>query len=183
MGINFLVTDYRGYGRSGGTPTVSAMLADGHRILDYARTWLEANRYSGPLVVMGRSLGSAPALELAAARGDAVAGLIIESGFARAAPLLRLLGVDVVRMGFEERQGFRNTDKIGQFTGPTLIIHARHDRIIPYTDGEALFAASASGTKRLVCIEGAGHNDVFYVGMETYLQAVADLVREVHSGT
>jgi len=179
IGMNFLVADYRGYGRSGGTPTVSAMMADSHRIRDYARTWLSANHYNGPLMVMGRSLGSAPALELAAACGDAVAGLIIESGFALTAPLLRLLGVDVVRIGFEEHKGFCNTDKIGQFTGPTLIIHARQDHIIPYTDGEALFAASASGTKRLLRIDGANHNDLFYVGMETYLQSIADLLREV----
>lgn len=80
-GVNFLVADYRGYGLSGGVPTVSAMLGDSHHILDYARIRLEANGYGGPLVVMGRSLGSAPALELAAHR-DGIDGLIIESGFA-----------------------------------------------------------------------------------------------------
>ncbi len=179
MDINFLVADYRGYGRSSGTPTVSAMLADSHRILEYARAWLAENRCTGPLVVMGRSLGSAPALELAAAHGHAVSGLIIESGFALAAPLLRLLGVDVVRLGFEERKGFRNTDKMGRFTGPTLLIHAEHDHIIPFADGEALFAASGAPDKRLVRIDGANHNDLFYVGAQTYLKAVADLVRKV----
>ncbi len=181
IGVNFLVTDYRGYGRSGGSPTVSAMLSDSHRILDYARAWLAANGYTGPLVVMGRSLGSAPALELAA-RADRIDGLIIESGFAFSAPLLRLLGVHLERIGFEESKGFRNIDKIGRFTGPTLIIHAQHDHIIPYADGEALFAASAAEHKQLLRIDGANHNDLFYVGMESYLQAVAGMVREVGAG-
>jgi fermentation-respiration switch protein FrsA (DUF1100 family) len=178
LGINFLVADYRGYGRSGGTPTISAMQADSHRILEYTRTWLAANGYSGPLVVMGRSLGSAPALELAA-RGDHVDGLIIESGFALTAPLLGLLGVDVARLGLDEAHGFRNTDKIAQYAGPTLIIHAQYDHIIPYYDGENLFAASGAANKQLVRIDGANHNDLFYVGMERYLQAVAALVGEL----
>lgn len=178
LGINFFVADYRGYGRSGGTPTIRTMLSDSYRILEYARTWLAANGYSGPLVVMGRSLGSAPALELAA-HGDHVDGLIIESGFALTAPLLGLLGVDVARLGLDEALGFRNMEKIGQFAGPTLIIHAQYDHIIPYSDGEALFAASGAANKQLVRIDGANHNDLFYVGMERYLQAVAALVGEM----
>lgn len=181
-GINFMVADYRGYGRSGGTPTVSAMLADSHRILDYARTWLADNGHNGPLVVMGRSLGSAPALELAAAHGDTIAGLIIESGFAKATPLLRLLGVDTNRIGFAEGKGFGNLDKVAHYTGPTLIIHAEHDHIIPFTDGQALFEASAADRKRLVRIDGANHNDIFYVGMATYMQAIADFMQAIGKG-
>ena len=176
IGVNLLVADYRGYGLSGGVPTVSAMLRDSHHILDYARTWLDANGYTGPLVVMGRSLGSAPALELAAHR-DGIDGLIIESGFALTAPLLSLLGVDVARLGIDEVHGLHNTDKIAQYPGPTLIIHAQYDHIIPYSDGEALFAASGSANKKMLRIDGADHNDLFFVGMERYLEAVQGLVR------
>jgi hypothetical protein len=178
IGINLLVSDYRGYGLSEGSPTVSSMLKDSHRILDYARTWLAANGHHGPLVVMGRSLGSGPALELAAF-GDHIDGLIIESGFASAVPLLRLLGLEVERIGFGKDTVFRNTDKIGAFKGPTLIIHARQDRIIPCADGEALYAASGAARKKMVRIDGAGHNDLFFVGMEPYLQAVAELARDL----
>jgi fermentation-respiration switch protein FrsA (DUF1100 family) len=161
-GINFLAADYRGYGRSNGQPTVGAMMADSHIILQYAKQWLQTNAYGGPLVVMGRSLGSAPALELAAAHGDTIAGLIIESGFALATPLLRLLGVDVARIGFNEDKGFGNLDKIRRYKGPTLIIHAQHDHIIPFSDGQALHDASGSAKKRLLRIDHADHNDIFY---------------------
>lgn len=178
IGVNLLVADYRGYGLSGGVPTVSAMLGDSHHILDYTRTWLEANGYSGPLVVMGRSLGSAPALELAAHR-DGIDGLIIESGFARTAPLLSLLGVDVSRLGIDKAHGFHNADKIAQFAGPTLVIHAQYDHIIPYSDGEALFDASGAAKKKMLRIDNANHNDLFFVGMERYLKAVQELAREV----
>lgn len=179
MGINFLPVDYRGYGRSGGRPTVSAMMADGHVVFDYARTWLGRNGFSGPLVVMGRSLGSACALELAAAHSDPIAGLIIESGFAFAEPLLRLLGVAVDQIGFREDQGFRNIDKIRRFEGPTLIIHAQYDHIIPLSDGRSLFDASAARHKRFVQIDGADHNTIFSVGLETYERAVEDFMNTV----
>ncbi len=173
-GINFLAADYRGYGRSNGQPTVSAMMADSHIILEYARNWLNTNARGGPLVVMGRSLGSAPALELAAAHPDTIAGLIIESGFALATPLLRLLGVDLAGIGFDEDKGFGNLAKIRRYKGPTLIIHAQHDHIIPFSDGQALHDASGSVKKRLLRIEHADHNDIFYRGMDTYMQAVSD---------
>ncbi len=59
LGFNFIVDDFRGYGRSSGTPTVSSMLMDCHTILDYVVNELEKRQFTGPLSVMGRSLGSA----------------------------------------------------------------------------------------------------------------------------
>ncbi len=171
-GINLLAVDYRGYGRSSGEPSVTAMMADCHRILEYCQGWLQEYDYSGPLILMGRSLGSAPVLELAATHPDRIQGLIIESGFAYAAPLLRLLGIDPERIGFDEAAGFANLDKIRTYHGPTLILHAEFDHIIPYSDSEDLYAASPSPQKRHVTIPGANHNDIFLRGMDIYLDAV-----------
>ena len=144
QGVNFFPVDYRGYGRSTGDPTVSAMMRDCHEIFRFARQWLPEMGYPGPLVVMGRSLGSASALELAAAYPDQVAALIVESGFAYAGPLLQLLGVNLAAIGFKETAGFRNIDKIRAYPGPTLIIHAEHDHIIPLSDGQALYDAAGA---------------------------------------
>jgi len=171
-GLNLLAVDYRGYGRSSGQPSVAAMMADGHRILDFCRDWLADNGYAGPLILMGRSLGSASVLELASTHPDRIQGLIIESGFAYAAPLLRLLGIDPGRIGFDERKGFANLENIKSYHGPTLILHAEYDHIIPYSDSEALFAASPAQAKRHVKIPGANHNDIFLRGMDIYLDAV-----------
>jgi alpha-beta hydrolase superfamily lysophospholipase len=176
LGINFLVADYRGYGRSSGSPTVTAMMRDCHIILDYTVRWLENNDYAGPLIVMGRSLGSASALELAASRADQVQGLIIESGFAFAAPLLQLLGVNVSAIGFDETMGFGNIDKIKQFKRPTLVIHAEFDHIIPFSDGQTLYDAAGAEEKKLIKIDGANHNDIFFRGLTSYMTAVRSLV-------
>ncbi len=175
-GINFLAVDYRGYGRSGGKPSVTAMMQDCHVIFQFVQKWLQQNNFTGPLIVMGRSLGSASVLELAAAYKDLIDGLIVESGFAYAAPLLSLLGIDIAALGFKEEEGFRNADKIRNFDKPTLIIHAEFDHIIPYSDGHALYKACPSGNKNLLRIAGANHNDIFMRGFQEYLAAVKDIV-------
>jgi pimeloyl-ACP methyl ester carboxylesterase len=179
MGINFLAVDYRGYGRSTGKPTVTAMMKDCHTILEFVQKWLEENNFTGPVILMGRSLGSASVLELAAAYPDLTDGLIIESGFAYAAPLLRLLGVNIEALGFKEAQGFRNIDKMKTFDKPTLIIHAEFDHIIPFSDGQALFDACPSADKNFLKIPGANHNDIFTHGPLEYLAAIKKLVETV----
>ena len=181
-GLNFFPVDYRGYGRSTGTPTVTAMMQDCHAILAFARDWLEARGVSGPLLVMGRSLGSASALELAASHPDRVDGLIIESGFAYAIPLLKLLGVPVWTIDLKEEDGFGNLEKIAAYEGPTLIIHAEHDHIIPFADGEALWEASSAADKKLLQIPGANHNDIFLHGIREYFDSIKSLAEKVKKG-
>ncbi len=175
-GINFLPVDYRGYGRSSGKPTITAMMRDSHVIFDYVQVWLKERGHTGPFIVMGRSLGSASALELSAHYGDQIAGLIIESGFAYARPLLQLLGINMEALGIKEEEGFRNIDKITTFDKPTLIIHAENDHIISFTEGQALYDASPARDKRLLKIPGANHNDIFLRGMREYMEAVKGLV-------
>ena len=179
LGVNFLPVDYRGYGRSTGEPSVTGMMRDCHGILAYVRHWLPEIGYRGPLRVMGRSLGSASALELAAAHPEELAALIIESGFALAGPLLQLLGVDLPGIKFQEKIGFRNVDKIKAFTGPTLIIHAEHDHIIPLRDGQMLYDASGAADKTLLTIPQANHNDILFQGFAAYLGAIKGLAERL----
>ncbi len=182
-GFNFLVADFRGYGRSSGRPTASALLSDAHAAFDFARDWLARGGYRGPLAVMGRSLGSAPALELAARRGHPeVAGLAVESGFAHTLGLLETLGVPVRSLGLGEEDGFGNLDKARRYDGPTLVLHGRGDDLIPVSEAQALFEASPSGRKRLVVIAGADHNSLFAVGAAEYREALRAFAREVRQG-
>lgn len=181
-GINFLVVDYRGYGQSTGQPTASTLLADSHAVLGFVAGWLKRQDFTGPLVVMGRSLGSAPALELASHHPDVVAGLILESGFAHTGPLLRRLGANLAALNFDEHQGFRQLDKIRTVTRPTLIIHAEHDHIIPFGDGQALYDASPAPDKRLLKIPSADHNTIFAVGWRAYLEAVETFAGHLRIG-
>lgn len=177
-GINFLPVDYRGYGRSTGEPTITNMMRDCHIIFDFAKGWLAEHGYTGPFIAMGRSLGSASVLEIASHYKNELDGLIVESGFAYAEPLLQLLGVNTYALGFQEEKGFRNVDKIKGFDKPTLIIHAARDHIIPFSDGRALYDACASPDKTLLEIPGANHNDIFMRGLSDYMGAVKVLAEK-----
>jgi len=179
IGINFLPVDYRGYGRSGGKPTISTMMRDAHVIFDYVKNLLVERGYTGPFLVMGRSLGSASALELSAHYSDKIDGLIIESGFAFTGPLLRLLGIDMEVLGMGEDDGFRNRDKIAEFSKPTLIIHGEHDQLISVTEGQALYDACPSENKRLLIVKGATHNDIFLRGIGEYMGAIRELTKKL----
>jgi pimeloyl-ACP methyl ester carboxylesterase len=179
MNINFLPVDYRGYGRSTGRPTITFMMRDAHVIFDYVRGRLKEKGYGGPLIIMGRSLGSASALELAFHYKDEVEGLIIESGFATVEPLLELLGVRLDAAGGGGTEGLSNVERIRRYDKPTLIIHAEYDHIIPYSDGQALHEASTAADKTLLTVAGADHNSIFQVGMSEYMAAVGALVEKV----
>ena len=177
MGINFLPVDYRGYGLSSGRPTVTAMMRDGHAVLEYVTAWLTGRECTGPLIVMGRSLGSAPALEIAFHNAERIAGLIIESGFARILPLLSLLGIHDPEL--TEATGPQNLEKIRRVRKPTLVIHAEYDHIIPFAEGKDLYEASGAVEKKLLEIPGADHNNIFFHGMRQYLDAVGTFIEIV----
>ena len=179
IGINFFPVDYRGYGRSTGEPTITAMMRDCHLIFDFVKKWLHNEGCEGPFILMGRSLGSASALELAAHYTEQVDGLIVESGFAFSGPLLQLLGVDLRSIGFREDAGLGNLDKIQRVDKPTLIIHAELDHIIPFSDGQALYDASPAPDKTLLKIPDANHNDIFMRGLSDYMAAVRTLAQKV----
>jgi hypothetical protein len=127
------------------------------------------------LYVMGRSLGSAAAIEVALCRQDRLAGLIVESGFADTFALLARMGLRV-QGADEAHDGFDNAAKIGRIRTPTLIIHGLSDVLIPAGDGRELHRSSAAGDKRLVLIPDAGHNDLMWIGRRAYFGAIQTLL-------
>jgi hypothetical protein len=178
QGINFLAVDYRGYGQSTGAPTVSAMVQDAHRVLHWVLAWLAGEDRTGHLVVMGRSLGSVSAIELAASE-EAVAGLIVESGIAQTLPLLGLLGLDAQALGIAEADGFGNLEKIARVQKPTYILHAQHDRIIPIRLAEELQSVCGARSKEFQMIPGADHNNILALTGTLYFQAIKQFLKRV----
>lgn len=171
-GISFLAVDYRGYGWSGGTPSATSLVCDSYQVFDRVREFLAASGRTGHLAVMGRSLGSVCALELAAFRPADFAGLIIESGFSRTMPLLNKIGVDCTGLGLTEDDGFGNLLKIRMYRKPTLIIHAVNDEIIPLSEGAELQAECPSQVRELQMVPGAGHNDIMARTGRMYFEVI-----------
>lgn len=178
FGLNFLVADFRGYGRSTGRPGVAAMFSDAHEVAQYFFDWMAKNKRTGSLWIMGRSLGSAPAIDLAAAYPDKTHGLIIESGFAHTLPLLQRLGLHPGAFAGQIVNGFSNADTLARFSGPTLILHGEYDQIIPVNHAHDLFARSPAPRKNLHIIEDADHNSIMMVAGRSYFELIRDFISD-----
>jgi fermentation-respiration switch protein FrsA (DUF1100 family) len=175
-GLNLFVADYRGYGGSGGSPTCTAMIKDAHPIFRDFMEYIGKNGLTGSPFVMGRSLGSAPAIELACHYQAEFEGLIVESGFASAANQVARLGVEHL-FDDEVPVGFGNDLKIGDVKIPTLIIHGEWDEIIPASEGRVLYELSGAAGKSSLFIPRAGHNDIMMLGLKAYMDAVEVFTR------
>lgn len=173
--------EYRGYGPSTGAPSVETFLQDAHKTLDEVLALREAQDHTGPLLVMGRSLGSAPAIELAARRADDLDGVIIESGFARIVPLLEICGVPARQYDVTEQWGPRNLEKMRSVSLPLLILHAEDDQIIPIQDAELLHEAAQDPDRAFVRIPHAGHNDIQLQAGAAYFEHIGALLTRVRA--
>lgn len=157
-GAALTVFGYRGYALSEGRPTLRAALEDSHVILKHLRTHVWDNTQT-PVVVMGRSLGSAPAIELAAGE-PGLAGVILESGYADPYRLVERRGFAVPTLSEDELAVFSNWQKMKRVRVPLLVLHGRDDELVHPDEAAMNYEAAGSTQKRLVLLDGAGHNDI-----------------------
>ena len=165
LGLDVLIIDYRGYGRSEGKPDEQGTYRDA----DAAWRYLVGTRGVEParIVVFGRSLGAAIAAWLAA--HERPGGLILESPFASVESMGRGL-YPFLPVRWLNRFGYETAEYVRRIGCPLLVIHSPRDEIIPIAEGRAVFAA-APEPKRFVEITG-GHNDGFLVSGRTYLDGL-----------
>ncbi|HAM70291.1 MAG TPA: alpha/beta hydrolase [Verrucomicrobiales bacterium] len=169
-GLNLLAIDYRGYGRSEGTPGEEGTYRDA----ETAHGWLTARGFApGDILVHGESLGGGIASHLALARP--VGGLILQSSFtslpdvaSELFPYLPVRTVGALRYPTRER--------LGSIHVPLLILHSRTDELIPFRHAERNFAAAHE--PKLLWELRAGHTDYLardranlQAGIRTFLEA------------
>jgi alpha-beta hydrolase superfamily lysophospholipase len=176
IGLNLFVADYRGYGSSGGKPTLSDMIKDAHPIFEGFQRVLKDGGFSGNLFIMGRSLGSASAIELASHYQSQLNGLVIESGFANVFNLFKYLGFPLESIGVDVPKTPYSLKLLEKISLPTLIIHGEYDQIVPVEEGKALYETIAAKDKHLIIIPGADHNTIMSGGMQQYLQVLHDFI-------
>lgn len=151
LGFSVLLFDYRGYGRSAGVPSEDGTYQDG----EAAARWLEAKGVPpSRWIFYGESLGGAVALETALRRPPAA--VILEGAFTSTVAMAEryypwLPAAAVVRYRYD------NLAKIAKLTSRLLVMHSPEDEIVPFSMGEALFAA-APEPKTFLKTRG-GHND------------------------
>lgn len=172
--VAVLLFDYRGYGRSAGSPSEEGSYLDAEAAFD----WLAARPAAAPIVAFGESLGGAVAVELA--RRRPLAGLITESTFTSlpdlGAQLYPLLPVRLLA-----RVRYATIEKVAEVRCPWLLLHSRSDELVPFSHATRLFEAASAAAKgangprpppRLVEIAG-GHNDGGFLASRAGEAAVA----------
>jgi alpha-beta hydrolase superfamily lysophospholipase len=176
-GINLVVVDYRGYGKSSGEPTLTDISQDAHIVFDSVTKELAKRGFPSALWIMGRSLGSIPALEIAHRQKDAIKGLIIESGFPSITRLFAHLDVPAAGIDLDaiDRQCLA---MVREITTPILIIHGEYDTLVQLEEAETLSEQIGSDEKELLIIPGANHNDIMFVGLKQYFEAIKKFIEE-----
>jgi uncharacterized protein len=177
IGVSTLIFDYRGYGRSEGTPSEAGILADARA----ARRWLaeRAGIAEDEIVLMGESLGGAVMVDLAAR--DGARGLVLENTFTSlpdvAAYHYRWLPVRMLL-----RTRFDSVAKIENYHGPLLQFHGDADTIIPIAIGRKLFDA-ANEPKEFVNTAGRDHNDPrpeeFFAALDRFFDSLPPAQEQV----
>ncbi|MCC5857232.1 MAG: alpha/beta hydrolase [Ectothiorhodospiraceae bacterium] len=176
LGLNVLIIDYRGYGRSAGRPGERGLYRDAHAAVDWLRD--EYDVEAEELILFGRSLGAAVASRMAAERGAAV--LILESAFTSVPDLAaELYPIFPVRM--LARHDYDTRAHLDAVRAPVLVVHSPDDEIVPFRHGQRLYEA-APEPRALLKLEG-GHNDGFLVSGRRYTDGLREFLDQYGPGT
>lgn len=152
-GYDVLLFDYRGYGRSTGTPSERGTYRDARAALGWM---LKQPGVDGKRVLyIGESLGGAVALELALAHPPA--GLVLLSTFTGIRALGQIYYPFIPTALVPD--AYPSLRRIPRLGTPLLLIHGENDEIVPLEQGKELFDA-AGEPKRMRTFPGLGHNDL-----------------------
>lgn len=165
--LNILAVEYRGYGKSEGTPSEQGIYRDARAAYDH----LIKQRGLSPqrIIVYGASLGSAVAADLATQRE--VAGVILEAPFPSAAYVAQRVYRFIPGLSLFMRTKLDTASKLNRIRAPLLIIHGTRDPVIPISYGEEVFRL-AQEPKQFLRIEGQCHEDAALIACEEYVQSL-----------
>lgn len=171
LGLAVLILDYRGYGRSEGSPSETGLYRDAVAAWDY----LVGDRGIAPgdIVVFGRSLGGAVAAHLAAE--VAPGALILESTFSSARDFVRAAYPLLSRL-IVLRFAFDTESRLANLRCPVLVLHSPDDEIVPYALGQKVFRAAAP-PREFVNLSG-DHNGGFLTSQPRYERALAGFINK-----
>ena len=167
--LNTLVFDYRGYGRSEGSPSEQGTYLDAEAAWDFLVR--ERGLAADEIIVCGRSLGGPIAARLA--REHSPGALFLEATFTSMPELGQQL-YPIFPARLLARFEYNTLAYVVEVDGPVLVVHSRDDELIPFAHGRRLFEA-ARQSKAFVEIRG-DHNDGFAISEEIYQKGVEEFI-------
>ncbi|MBC2716628.1 MAG: alpha/beta hydrolase [Desulfobacteraceae bacterium] len=171
-GINVLAISYRGYGKSSGKPSEKGIYSDGAAAINYATRALDYSLHN--IMIFGRSIGTTVAVHTS--QNKDIAGLILITPLTSAKAHAKAQGLGF--LSFLAGNAFDNLSKISNIRCPLLVIHGTEDKVLPFFMGREIFD-HANVEKRLVIINGAGHNNLSQTDPAKYWGAIAEFIRKV----
>ncbi len=172
LGLNIFIIDYRGYGKSEGSPSEVGTYRDAKAAWQYLTEVQEIP--PDQIVLFGRSLGGGVAAWLAS-EVDAGA-VVLESVFTSAVDLAsEMYRIIPVRLLMHIQ--YPVMSYVEQFTMPVMIAHSPGDEVIPYHHGQKVFDHAAE-PKTWMEMQG-GHNDGFIQTGAAYVKAWDDFLKNV----
>ena len=174
LGVNVFIFDYRGYGKSEGSPSERGIYRDARAALAYLQTRPEFASETGPgqIVYFGRSLGAAVAIELAADQPPA--GLVLVAPFASLGEMARI-AYPFLPLKWLLGNRYNSEARISQLHQPVLIMHGDQDEIVPLSQSEKLLKA-ANPPKSFQVLPGAGHNDTYSAAGNIYWDTLSEFL-------
>jgi fermentation-respiration switch protein FrsA (DUF1100 family) len=161
LNLNVLIFDYRGYGKSKGSPSEKGLYNDAEAMYVYLLN--EKGFAPQEIIAYGESLGGAVAVDLASRHE--LGGIIIEEGFTSARDIGKTV-LPFIPSSFYKSE-FDSLKKIKNIRSPKLIFHSPDDEIVPFKLGKRLYD-EAPEPKEFVQLQG-GHNDAFLTSQELFL--------------
>jgi fermentation-respiration switch protein FrsA (DUF1100 family) len=170
VGLDVFSFDYRGYGRSTGSPSEEGTYADARAALETLRRQegVDPKR----VLYLGESLGGAVAVALA--RETPPRALILLSTFTSVRDMGRVHYPFIPTLVVPD--AYPSLRRIRGLECPVLVLHGDRDEIVPLEQGKALFAA-APEPKDLHVFPGAGHNDLLGVAAHEWATTIAQWVK------
>jgi fermentation-respiration switch protein FrsA (DUF1100 family) len=170
--VNIFIFDYRGYGRSQGSPDEKGIYLDAEAAYDYLTSRKDVEQ--DKIILFGRSLGGAVAVDLATKRP--CAGLILESTFTSAKDMAKS-AFGFIPVYWIIKTKLNSIDKISKIRVPILFLHGTEDRTVPIKLGRRLYEA-ANGLKEFYQIQGADHNDTYIIGGQPYFDKLFEFIKQ-----
>lgn len=167
--------EYRGYGRSTGSPSESGLQLDAQTALEYLRNRTDINH--SKIFVFGRSLGGAVAVDLAARNSDLVHGLIVENSFTSVPDMVDIVLPALRYFKFLSKNQWSSEEKLQSIAMPTLFLSGTQDELIPPSMMTRLHTASAANIKDFISFAEGHHMDTW--DCDGYYPALLDWLTKV----